>query len=71
MDHKTYGKAHEYFPLVPKDEYAKFYFDSFLGRYFDGSFHRLLSFFHKEGELKLEDMDQMLDQLREDKQDES
>ena len=64
--HQTYGKAHQYYPKVSKDTYAKFYFGSFLGKYFEGSFQQLLSFFHKEGEIKLEELDQLLDELKDD-----
>ena len=71
VSHHTYGKAHQYFPLVSKEDYAKFYFGSFLGRYFEGSFQQLLSFFHKEGEIRLDELDEMLDHLKEDKNEKS
>lgn len=62
--HETYGKSHQYYPLISKGDYARFYFDSFLGRYFEGSFQRLLSFFHKEGDLDMKDLDQIMERIR-------
>ena len=67
ISHNTFGKSHQYYPLVEKDSYAKAYFQQFLGKYFDGSFNRLLSFFHKEGEIDLKDLDEILNKLNEDK----
>ena len=61
--HNVYGKIHEYYPLVEKDVYAKQYFKQFLGKYFDGSFQKLLSFFHKEGDIQLSDLDQIMKNL--------
>ena len=71
VGHETYGKAHQYFPVVSKEDYARFYFDSFLGRYFEGSFQRLLSFFHKQGDLGLEELDEIMDRLRQQEKPES
>ncbi|MEL6592016.1 MAG: BlaI/MecI/CopY family transcriptional regulator [Bacteroidota bacterium] len=63
VSYEAFGKSYRYYPLIPKSAYAKFYFDNFLGRYFDGSFKRLLSFFHAEGELRLEDVNQIMESL--------
>ncbi len=60
IHHHTYGKTHEYYPLISKDEYAKYYFGNFLSNYFDGSFKQLLSFFHKEGEINMQELDEIL-----------
>ncbi|MEL7339032.1 MAG: BlaI/MecI/CopY family transcriptional regulator [Bacteroidota bacterium] len=65
VSYEAFGKSYRYYPLIPKSAYAKFYFDNFLGRYFDGSFKRLLSFFHAEGELRLEDVNQIMESLEE------
>lgn len=62
--HKAYGKSYEYFPLVEKDAYAKAFFQQFLGNYFNGSFKQLLSFFSREGDLKLSELDELLKQLK-------
>ena len=68
ISHNTFGKSHQYYPLLEKDKYAKAYFQQFLGKYFDGSFNRLLSFFHKEGEIDLNDLDEILEQLNKDEE---
>lgn len=63
--HNVYGKIHEYYPLVEKEVYAKAFFSQFLGNYFEGSFQKLLSFFHKEGDIKLSELDHIMQQLDE------
>jgi BlaI family penicillinase repressor len=38
VGHKAYGKTHEYFPLVDRDEYKKRFVRSFVRRFFGDSF---------------------------------
>lgn len=38
------GKSYEYYPLVPKEEYAKTVVSSILNSYFDGSLAQMVSF---------------------------
>jgi BlaI family transcriptional regulator, penicillinase repressor len=58
--HERFGKAHRYYPLVKKEEYARAYLGSFLERYFNGSFAQMLSFFHRKGDLDLADLDDVM-----------
>lgn len=60
VDHKAYGKTHEYFPLVSKEEYSKFTAGNLLSNYFNGSVKELVSFFIKERELNVKDLDEIL-----------
>jgi BlaI family transcriptional regulator, penicillinase repressor len=63
VGHKAYGKTHEYFPLVTKDKYSKFYFNNMLKGYFGGSFNNLVSFFANENQLKADEIDALMKQL--------
>jgi predicted transcriptional regulator len=45
VGHKGYGKSHEYFPVVSKDEYRTFIVKKMLEGYFDHSFGKLSDFF--------------------------
>lgn len=47
----VYGKAHEYFPRIGKDEYLGFYLNDFVEQYFNGSIHRLICFFKARKEM--------------------
>jgi len=43
VGHKAYGKTHEYFPLVSKEDYGRRTLGDVLRNYFDGSVSRLVS----------------------------
>jgi predicted transcriptional regulator len=64
VGHKAYGKAHEYYPAVEKEEYTRDYLNNIVGNYFSGSFSQLVSFFTKEENLsvgQLEELKSMID----------
>ena len=68
VGYKAYGKTHEYFPLVSKDKYTKFYLNNLVGGYFNGSIQSLVSFFASENKMDVNDIDQLLKKLEELKQ---
>jgi|SRR5690606_2229386 len=68
IDHKAYGKTHEYFPVISKDKYTKFYLNNLIKGYFNGSFPNLVSFFAKENKLNANDVEKLLDELKKQKQ---
>ncbi|CAN5233195.1 BlaI/MecI/CopY family transcriptional regulator [soil metagenome] len=65
VDHKAYGKTHEYFPIVSKDKYTRFSLNNLVSGYFGGSFKNLVSFFANENNMNVKDIDQLLKQLEE------
>ena len=60
VDHTAYGKTHEYFPIVSKEQYTKFYLSSMLKGYFNNSFENLVSFFAKDNDMNLKDIEKLL-----------
>ena len=66
VDHKSYGTTHEYFPLVSKREYTKFYFGEFMEKYFNNSFKQLASFFTSENKLSMEELEDMMKEVRQE-----
>jgi BlaI family penicillinase repressor len=64
VDHTAYGKTHEYFPLVSKEKYTKFYLNTMLKGYFNGSFQNLVSFFAKENDLSIDDLEKLMKELK-------
>ena len=63
VSHKAYGKTHEYFPLISKPDYTKSFMKGFMQDYFSGSFKRMVSFFAKEKEISLEDIESIKEML--------
>ena len=67
VDHKAYGKTHEYFPVITKERYTKFYLNNLIKGYFNGSFNNLVSFFAKENKMDIHDLEKLLDEIKNQK----
>jgi len=60
IGHEAFGKAHQYFPLISKEEYKRHATEKLLGNYFENSVESMFSFFVKEEKLDLSDVDEIL-----------
>jgi len=65
IGYKAYGKTHEYFPLIAKEKYTRFYLNNMVKGYFNGSVQNLVSFFAKENKMDVQDIDMLMKQLEE------
>ncbi len=65
IGYKAYGKTHEYFPLIPKEKYTRFYLNNMVKGYFNGSVQNLVSFFAKENNMDVQDIDLLMKELEE------
>lgn len=66
VDHTAFGKTHEYFPVVGKSDYTRTFMKNFMRNYFSGSFREMVSFFAKEDNLTISELDELMQQVRED-----
>ncbi len=64
VDHKAYGNVHVYFPLVSKKEYSKSQLFRLLDGYFDNSFPALATFFAREKDLSVRELEELLEYTR-------
>ena len=64
VGHKTYGNVYLYYPLVSKELYSKSQLLGLMENYFDNSFPAMVSFFAKETDLSIGELDKVLDDLR-------
>jgi len=71
LDHKTYGKTYEYYPIISKKTYSKFSLKRLVSNYFEGSVNELVSFLVKENDLTLSELEKIKQQLTNDKTSES
>lgn len=62
VDHKTIGNTHLFFPIVSKKDYTRLEFKSLLEDYFQGSFPKLATFFARENNLSISELEDMLKQ---------
>lgn len=64
VGHKAYGNTHLYHPLVSKEEYSKRQLNKLLAGYFDNSFSALASFFAKEQDLSINELEELLEDTK-------
>ena len=64
VNYRAYGKTHEYYPIITKDKYRRFYLNNLIQRYFSGSFEKMVSFFAKENNMDLKEMDELMQQIK-------
>ena len=66
VSHTVYGKTHEYFPLVSKDEYRRQFLNNMISDYFSGSFKQLVSFFAREEKIDRKEMEELLNLMKDE-----
>ena len=60
VGYHAYGKTHQYYPLVSKAEYSSFSLKKLLRGYFGGSFEELVSFFAREQDMDIAEVEQLV-----------
>lgn len=60
IGHEAFGKSHQYYPLISKEDYKRYATEKLLGSYFENSVESMFSFFVKEEKLDLSDVDEIL-----------
>ena len=62
--HEPHGKSYKYYPIVSKEAYTKSYMKGLVNRYFKGSYKKMVSFFAEEEELGINDLEQLIKELK-------
>ena len=60
VGHEAFGKTHRYYPLISKDEYRSFFLKNMVSNYFGGSFQKLVSFFARENDIDVQELDELM-----------
>lgn len=58
--HEAFGKSHQYYPVISREEYKSFATGKLLNNYFDNSVESMFSFFVKEEKIDLKEADEIL-----------
>ena len=64
VETETFGRMHQYTPLVSKQAYSKSTMNILVKGYFGGSFSKAVSFLVEENKLSVEDLELLLQQLK-------
>lgn len=68
VSYRVDGNTHIYFPLVSKKEYSKKQLFTLMTNYFDNSFPQMATFFAREKDLTIEELEQLLNETKEELQ---
>ena len=72
INFNTYGKIHEYYPLISKRKYSNKIMNGLIKNYFGNSFNKFASFFTKDNKLsvtELEELKQIIEEQIKNKKD--
>jgi len=56
VSYNAYGKTHEYFPIVAKEDYKKRFMKTAIENYFNNSYKNVVSFFAKEDKISVDEL---------------
>lgn len=60
IKHTAYGKTHQYYPAIRKEEYRKKYMSKTITNYFENSYKDAVSFFAKEEKISIEELKEII-----------
>ena len=61
VSYNAFGKTHQYFPVVSKEDYTKKFMNLAMKRYFNDNYKSLVSFFAKEEKISAEELREILE----------
>ena len=60
VSYAAYGKTHQYYPIVSKEDYKKKFMTLAIDNYFNNSYKNVVSFFAKEEKISVEDLKEII-----------
>jgi BlaI family penicillinase repressor len=60
IGHHAFGKSHQYYALISKEDYKRHATEKLMGGYFENSVESMFSFFVREEKIDLNDVDEIL-----------
>jgi predicted transcriptional regulator len=63
ISHKAFGKTHQYFPLISKEDYRKSFMQKTIHQYFESSYKNVVSFFAREEKISVEELKEIIENL--------
>jgi BlaI family penicillinase repressor len=67
IEHEVHGRVHCYTPAISKEEYSSSSIKNLVEGYFEGSFSDVVSFMVKQQDLKVADLELLLQQMKKKK----
>lgn len=74
VSHESFGRTHQYYPLITKKEYTKKFMKGFMKKYFENSAKKMFSFLSDDEELSVQEIEEIkkeMDKIIEKKKNEN
>jgi len=68
---KAYGRSYQYYPVVSKEEYSRRTMKKFLKGYFEGSFSSMVSFFARQKDVDIQEVEDLLKEIKKSRKEET
>ena len=60
VSYNAYGKTHQYFPIVSKEDYKTKFMSTAIENYFNSSYKNVVSFFAKEEKISVDELKEII-----------
>ncbi len=60
VKHIAYGKTHQYYPSISKEDYRKNFISKTINNYFENSYKNMVSFFANEEKISVEELKEII-----------
>ncbi|WP_339916330.1 BlaI/MecI/CopY family transcriptional regulator [Yeosuana marina] len=67
VSYNAYGKTHQYYPIVSKEEYRKGFMSTAIDHYFNNSYKNMVSFFAKEEKISVDELKEIISLIEKNK----
>ncbi|MDO7135536.1 BlaI/MecI/CopY family transcriptional regulator [Algibacter lectus] len=64
--YNAYGKTHQYYPIVSKEDYRKGFMNTAINNYFNNSYKNMVSFFAKEEKISVDELKEIIKLIEKD-----
>ncbi len=67
VSYNAFGKTHQYFPIVSKEDYKKRFMTTAIENYFNNSYKNVVSFFAKEEKISVDELKEIISLIEKNK----
>ena len=60
VTYNAYGKTHQYYPIVTKEDYKKKFMNTAIESFFNNSYKNVVSFFAEEEKISVEELKEII-----------
>ena len=65
--YKAFGRTHQYYPIISKEDYLRYSANTMVNKYFSGSFERMVSFFAKDQKISASELEKVMNEIKKSK----